>query len=139
MKTFLAAVLFCGLSVPAFAQEGLYTVDGTNIDGRKYAGLIEIVEADGIFVLKWELQAGDTAEGYAFLDGDTLTYICQARSADRQSVGLAYGSFKLMNGKWHGKWSSPGVPAPGAEVLTPSKKTIEQLRKELARKPGVQA
>lgn len=139
MKVLLVAALILGLSGEASAQAGVYTVSGLNDGGKSYTGIAEIIEQNGKLYMQWELVAGDTAEGEAFLDGDILTFVCQAQNPHGQ-VGLAYGHYRLKDGKWQGKWSSPGCPPgvdcpkPGTEVLTPSKKTFDRLRDEMKAK-----
>lgn len=130
MKALLTALFILMASVAA-AQSGTYTVSGVNPDGKTYAGVVEIVLQEGLWILAWEQTAGDTAEGYAYLDGDTLVFIGRALSPDRSRQAFVYGHYAKKGDKWVGKWSSPGQHSPGSETLTPSKKTIEQLRKEL--------
>lgn len=139
MKAVLViAALVSTLTVPLGAQSpvGVYAVSGTNPDGKTYQGAAEIIEQEGRLIMSWLLKAGDTADGYAFVDGNSLTYICRAVSP-RGDQAFAYGHCTRRDGSWSCKWSSPGQLEPGAEVFTPSKKSFELLKKELQAKPGL--
>jgi hypothetical protein len=138
MKVLLSIIMIVLFTASVEAQTGIYTVSGINPDGRTYAGVAEIVEQQGLLILAWEQTAGDTAEGYAYLDGDILVFIGRALSPDKTQQAFVFGHYVKTDGKWVGKWSSPGQPTPGSETLTPSTKTLEQLRK-LLQGPKTQA
>lgn len=133
---FVVFALFAAMPVTAQSPVGVYTVAGTNPDGDTYEGVAEITEQDGRLMVSWELKAGDTADGFAFVDGDSFTYICRA-VAPNGDTAFAYGHCAKSGGTWSCKWSSPGQLEPGREVLTPSTKSLERLKKELHAAPGL--
>jgi len=111
----------------------VYTVEGTNPDGKSYRGVLETKVEDakkGIYSFTWWLARDGNDylmnKGWGFIGDETLTVI----SADPQG-GLCVIQYILNNGQWDGVWVVAGSTERGTETFTPSVKDIETLKQTL--------
>lgn len=98
----------------ATAQEGRYSVAGTNLDGSPYGGEAEIVlSSDTTCVIRW-LTGTTESRGICMRNDDSFAAGYQLGD----TVGLVI--YKVMqDGSLHGLWTVSGAPGNGTEVLTP--------------------
>ena len=122
MKTWLIwLMLGIGLTGPAQAQTvraGVYTVEGTNLDGSTYGGTAKItLTSETTCAIEWK--TGDsgraTSSGICMLYEDSFAagYVM-----DGKSVGLVV--YKVQSdGSLDGAWTITGENGSGTETLTP--------------------
>ena len=117
MKRLAIAVL--ALAASAFGAQaqdigGMYTVDGTNINGSPYKGTAEV-----------RLTSETTCEIYWTTGGSTSSGICM-RNGPAFSAGYVLGDniglviYQVFDdGHMEGLWTIAGTEGLGTEVLTP--------------------
>jgi hypothetical protein len=119
MTKFLASILL-GLCMiaPAAAQSigGSYTTAGTNLDGSRYSGTVEItLTSETTCTIHW-ITGSSTSDGICSRNGDAF--------AAAYVLGDAFGLvvYKvLQDGTLDGLWTIAGQGGNGTEVLTPAK------------------
>jgi hypothetical protein len=119
MRRLVLACLFLAVAQPALAQrDGLYDVQGTNLDGSPYTGIARI-NALGIvsFNIIWQIGA-EIVEGVGMASGRTISVAYGM--AQRPGMGI----YTLNpDGSLDGEWTIIGAPAIGRERLTPRPET----------------
>jgi hypothetical protein len=103
------------LAAPALAQrDGLYDVQGTNLDGTTYDGVAQI-RALGMnsFTILWRV-GGQIVEGVGMASGRTISVAYGM--AQRPGMGI----YTLNpDGSMEGEWTIIGAPTIGRERLVP--------------------
>ncbi|SFK35517.1 hypothetical protein SAMN04488498_105179 [Mesorhizobium albiziae] len=111
----VAFIVLC-LAAPASAQSigGMYSVEGTNLDGSNYSGTAEIkLTSDTTCTIHW-VTGGTTSEGICSRNGNAF--------AAAYVLGDVFGLvvYKVgADGSLDGLWTIAGKDGSGTEVLTP--------------------
>jgi hypothetical protein len=116
----LLLVVVAGLSVPAapLAETsdlaGVYLCEGVNPEGKPYKGIVEIVQADGFYHVRWTFPPADERQiGFGMLTHGVLAVSYYGGS----TAGLVI--YAIEAGKpLVGEWVTPGVEGVHAETLT---------------------
>ncbi len=85
---------------------GAYTVDGTNPDGTRYAGNLDITPNGESYRLQWE--AGGTSLGQGIVMDDMI-----GSSYGTDACGVAV--YRIRGGNLEGQWTTYGSPFVGTE------------------------
>jgi len=111
MRQLLIAAMLA-LAAPALAQmPGVYAVQGTNPDGSRYDGLVELAPApNNTWRVTWRVE-GNTVRGAGIVNGDVLA----VAYVDGTEPGVVAWRI-LPDGRLDGPWSVGGMV--GREVLT---------------------
>jgi hypothetical protein len=117
MRKLMLAAALCGFAMPAFAaefREGIYNVEGTNLNGSPYNGTAEVtLLSDTTCQIVWK--TGPTESwGHCMKVGDCVSagYI----------MGDAIGIIMYLlndDGTLDGFWTISGQDGNGTERLTP--------------------
>lgn len=117
LKTIFSLTALVLSAQVAGAQDlaGRYLVDGTNLDGSRYAGEAVIsLSSDVTCDIVWT--TGTTSSsGICMRDGNAFAAAYELDGA----VGLIIYMIQ-PDGTLVGRWTIPGLNAVGTEVLTPS-------------------
>jgi hypothetical protein len=114
-KMILAVLALC--SAGAAMADGIvghYTVNGTNLDGSRYAGEAQITATSDVTCdIAWNTN-GTISDGICMRDGNAFTagYVLNGK------VGLVIYLIQA-DGSLRGTWTVDGVNAVGTETLTP--------------------
>jgi hypothetical protein len=111
----IAVALLCStFGVSAQSVGGMYTVNGTNLDGSPYGGTAEIKGiSDTTCEIYWTT-GGTTSQGICMRNGPAFS----AGYVMGDKVGLVI--YQIMdNGTLEGLWTIAGSPGNGTEILTP--------------------
>ncbi len=111
----LAALGLALLAAPAAAQRsGLYDVEGTNLDGTPYTGVVQIEQLGlSSFRILWRI-GNQTVEGVGMASGRSVSVAYGLR--ERPGMGI----YTLNpDGSLDGEWTIIGAPALGRERLVP--------------------
>jgi hypothetical protein len=103
------------LAAPAAAQRsGLYDVEGTNLDGTPYTGVVQIEQLGlSSFRILWRI-GNQTVEGVGMASGRSVSVAYGLR--ERPGMGI----YTLNpDGSLDGEWTIIGAPALGRERLVP--------------------
>lgn len=118
MRKLMLAAALCSLALPAAAaefREGVYTVDGTNLDGSPYGGTAEVtLLSDTTCQIVW--RTGSTESfGHCMKVGD---YVSAGYIMGENTIGII---MYLVNedGTLDGYWTISGQNGSGTEKLTP--------------------
>lgn len=114
--TIAAFALLATSAASAQSLGGLHTVDGTNADGSKYAGVAEIkAPSDSDCKIHWEI-AGSTFDGTCERKAKSLAVEFM------MSGRLGVGAYEIRaDGSLKGTWTVAGQTGSGTEVLTPKR------------------
>jgi hypothetical protein len=117
MRRFLLAALFAGLAAPAMAagfHEGLYNVDGTNLDGSPYKGTAEVkLLSDTTCQITWTTGSTSSVGLCMMMDG-------VVSAAYRQGDNVGVTMYRVNDdGSLEGAWTVAGQNGSGSEKLTP--------------------
>lgn len=115
-KLLLAALLACGLALPAQAQRsGVYNVTGVNPDGTEYTGTMMLQQVGlSSFRIVWTIGA-DTIEGVGMVSGLTLA---TAFTLGQGQTGM--GIYEIKAGDvLEGVWTVISAFASGRETARP--------------------
>ena len=105
--------------------DGVYLVSGTDGQGKDYTGWA-IIGKGGIL---WETPCGTIGVGRILASGDTLAIVFEG------SAGLGQGLYvKNSKGELIGRWNIVGESSDHPETLTPTERTLEQLRAQACEK-----
>jgi hypothetical protein len=112
----LASAVLAATLATASAQSigGKYRVAGTNLDGSRYAGTVEIVASGGATCRIAWTTGGTTAKGICMRQGATLA----AAYVMSGAIGLIVYHIK-PDGVLDGMWTIADQPGSGTDVLTP--------------------
>ena len=117
MRRFLLAALLASFSVPAMAagfHEGLYNVDGTNLDGSPYKGTAEVkLLSDTTCQITWTTGSTSSVGLCMMMDG-------VVSAAYRQGDNVGVTMYHVNDdGSLDGAWTVAGQNGSGSEKLTP--------------------
>lgn len=104
----------CLVATNANALDGSYTVQGTNLDGSRYAGTAEItLTSQTTCKIVWTTGA-TSSNGICMRYGNAFS----AAYTLNDSIGLVIYRIE-DNGVLEGRWTITGLEGSGSETLTP--------------------
>lgn len=111
IAVFVVATLTIAASQADDGLAGTYRCTGTNPDGTRYEGVVQVVvEADRVG-LRWTV-GRSTYQGVGLRQGDTLAVLYDAGGF----AGLAV--YRIDDDTIDGRWVLPGAPGYGTETWT---------------------
>jgi hypothetical protein len=118
MRILLVATLLCGLAAPGLAaefREGLYTVEGTNLNGSPYGGTAEVsLLSETTCQIHW-ITGGTESWGHCMKVGD---YVSAGYIMGENTIGVIMYMLQ-EDGSLDGYWTISGQNGSGTERLMP--------------------
>jgi hypothetical protein len=107
----LVVLVIFALVGPAYAGEqaaekslaGVYSCEGTNPDGRTYAGIVEIVRIKDTYLVRWTMPNDSQVVGVGILSGDVLSVSYYGGTPSLVVYSVA------ESGQLQGKWTAGGA------------------------------
>ena len=118
MRKLMLAAALCGLAMPAFAaefREGIYNVEGTNLNGSPYDGTAEVtLLSETTCQIHW-ITGGTESWGHCMKVGD---YVSAGYIMGENTIGVIMYLLQ-EDGSLDGYWTISGQDGSGTERLTP--------------------
>jgi hypothetical protein len=111
VKAVLVGLVTLALAGPAFAAPdkapesnlvGIYSCEGTNPDGKTYAGIVQIIKHGDSYLVRWTMPDESQVLGIGILNGGTLSV---SYYGGTPSIVV----YAIENGKLTGTWTAVGA------------------------------
>ena len=111
IKAALVGLVALALVGPAYAAPdkapenslvGTYSCEGTNPDGRTYAGIVQIIKHGDSYLVRWTMPDESQVLGIGILNGGTLSV---SYYGGTPSIVV----YSIENGKLTGTWTAVGA------------------------------